>query len=396
MDYRVISADDHIDLPFLPQDLWQKRVPEKYRDRAPRVTEVDGELYWVCGDEKWDTWSLKPGTTSIRGGRRHALEKGGVLEYGVLRPTTTELRLADMDRDGIDATVMYGPIVPLFIKDPDLRRACYRAYNDWLAEFCATAPDRLIGVGLLPIDDAEAAADELRYLKQIGLRQSMFLAARANPPLWQKFWEPLWQAGEETGLPIGFHLGGGVRSAIDGPEGNTVGNVGVRVACGTMQLDEALACLTFGGVFERYPGLKVVLAETGIGWIPYLLERMDDTFNRIVDAKEYWNRYGGIPLTKMPSEYFRRQVWATFQLDHVGLRLLDLVGEDRVMWASDYPHADSTFPESQKAIEEQFRGIAPETRRRVLCENARQLYGLGGSGNGQAVGARDSGLASRA
>jgi hypothetical protein len=112
-----------------------------------------------------------------------------VLEPGVSRPTTTALRLADMDRDGVDATVMYGPIVPLLIKDPDLRRICYRAYNDWLAEFCATAPERLVGAGLIPIDDPKEAADEVRYLKHIGLRTGMFLAARVELPLWDEGWE---------------------------------------------------------------------------------------------------------------------------------------------------------------------------------------------------------------
>ena len=381
MEYRIISADDHIDLPFLPKDLWQKRVPEKYREQAPKVVELADGPYWVCGDEKWDAWSMRPGQNVARGGRRHALEKGGVLEFGVLRPTTTELRLADMDRDGVDASVMYGPITPLFIKDPDLRRVTYRAYNDWLGEFCATAPDRLIGVGLLPIDDAAAAAEELRYLKQIGLRHGMLLAARANPPLWDEYWEPLWEAGDETGLPIGFHLSGGVRSAVDsGPKVNTIGNRGTLVATLPVQIDEPLAAVIFSGALERHPNLKIVLAETGIGWLPYMLERMDDTYGRFLDAEEFWRTHGGLQLRMKPSEYFKRQVWATFQIDPVGLRLLDVIGEDRAMWASDYPHGDSTWPNSQQAIEEQFRGVPEELRRRVLCENARTLYGLG---NGQ-------------
>lgn len=377
MEYRVISADDHIDLPFLPQDLWQKRVPGKYRDRAPQVEDVDGTLHWVCDGEKWDVWSLHPGTTSIRGGRRHALEKGGVLEFGVNRPTITELRLADMDRDGVDATVMYGPIVPLMVTDPDLRRVCYRAYNDWLAEFCSTAPDRLIGAGLVPSDDPHAAADEVRHLKSVGLRTGMFLAAMAEPALWDRAWDPLWQAADETGIALGFHLGGGLRSVVtSGPKANTIGNMGVRVACGTVQLDESLAAVVFSGALERYPNLKVVLAETGIGWLPYFVERMDDSYNRFLDAEEYWRTHGGLALRMKPSEYFKRQVWATFQIDPVGLRLLDVIGDDRVMWASDYPHADSTWPKSQESIQEQFRQVPEPTRRRVLRENAKSLYGL--------------------
>jgi predicted TIM-barrel fold metal-dependent hydrolase len=300
-----------------------------------------------------------------------------VFEHGMLRPTTTALRLADMDRDGVDATVMYGPIVPLLIKDPELRRVCYRAYNDWLAEFCATAPERLIGAGLIPIDDPKMAADEMRYLRQIGLRTGMFLAAQVEVPLWDEAWEVLWEAASETGIPIGFHLGGGLRTVLaGGPKANHAGNVGVRISCATLQIDEALAAVIFGGALERHPGLKIVLAETGIGWLPYMLERMDETHRRFLDAGEYWRAQGGLPFTQPPSAYWRRQLWATFQTDHAGLRLIDLLGADRVMWASDYPHPDSTWPESQAAIAENFQGAAPETRRRILCDNARALYGL--------------------
>jgi predicted TIM-barrel fold metal-dependent hydrolase len=377
MDYRVISADDHIDLPWLPRDLWDKRVPAAWRERAPRVVDTADGPWWVCGDERWDMWGGRRGAAGAQGGRRTALERGGVLEPGVLRPTTTALRLEDMARDGIDATVMYGPIVPLLVGDPALRRVCYRAYNDWLAEFCATAPERLIGAGLVPIDDPRMAADEVRHLRALGLRTGMFLAARVETPLWDEAWEPLWEAAAETGVVIGFHLSGGLRTvAFGGPKANHPGNMGVRVACSTVQMDEPLAAVIFAGALERHPRLRIVLAETGIGWLPYMLERMDDSYRKFVDAPEYWRAHGGLRITMEPSAYFRRQIWATFQTDLAGLRLLDTLGEDRVMWASDYPHADSTWPESQKAIADNFKDVAPGARRRITCDNARALYGL--------------------
>jgi predicted TIM-barrel fold metal-dependent hydrolase len=377
MEYRIVSADDHIDLQWLPKDLWQRRVPDRWRERAPRVVDTPEGPYWVCGDDRWDAWGGRTGAAGAMGGRRTALERGGVLEPGVLRPTTTALRLADMDRDGVDATVMYGPIVPLLIADPELRRVCYRAYNDWLAEFCATAPERLVGAGLVPIDDPASAADEVRYLRKIGLRTGMLLAARVELPLWDEAWEPLWEAAAGAALPLGFHLGGGLRTVqFSGPKATRPGNMGVRVACSTLQMDEPLAAVIFSGALERHPGLKIVLAETGIGWLPYMLERLDDTYRKFLDAEEYWRRQGGLALTRLPSAYFRRQVWATFQTDHAGLRLLDVLGADRVMWASDYPHADSTWPDSQQAIEESFRHVPAGACRRILCDNARELYGL--------------------
>src|SRR5262249_49664011 len=289
MEYRIISADDHIDLQWLPKDLWQTRVPTQWRGRAPEVVDTPDGPYWVCGNDRWDSWGGRKGAAGAQGGRRTAIERGGVLEPGVLRPTTTALRLADMDRDGIDATVMYGPIVPLLIADPALRRVCYRAYNEWLAEFCATAPDRPVGAGLIPIDEPPHPPQEVQHLRELRLRTGMFLAARAELPLWDRAWDPLWQAAADTGIPIGFHLGGGLRTvAFSGPKATDPGNMGVRVACGTLQMDEALAAVVFSGALERYPALKIVLAETGIGWLPYMLERMDDTYQKFVDAEAYW------------------------------------------------------------------------------------------------------------
>ena len=377
MEYRIISADDHIDMQWLPRDLWRKRVPQSWRDRAPKVVETADGPYWMCGDDRWDPWGGRRGAAGAMGGRRLALERGGVLEPGVLRPTTTELRLADMDRDGVDATVMYGPIVPLLIKDPELRQVCYRAYNEWLAEFCATAPKRLVGAGLIPIDDPAVAAEEVRHLKRLALRTGMLLAARVELPLWDRAWDPLWEAAAETGIVLGFHLGGGLRTVtFSGPKAADAGNMGVRVSCSTLQMDEPLAAVVFSGALERYPGLRIVLAETGIGWLPYMIERMDDTYQKFLDAGEYWRAHGGLRLTMEPSAYFRRQIWATFQTDYAGLRLLDVLGEHRVMWASDYPHADSTWPDSRKAVEDNFKDVAPAARRRILCDNAKELYGL--------------------
>lgn len=377
MEYRIVSADDHIDMQWLPKDLWQKRVPAAWRERAPRVVDTPEGPCWVCGDERWDSWGGRTGVAGAMGGRRLALERGGVLEHGVLRPTTTALRLADMDRDGVDATVMYGPIVPLLVEGPELRRVCYRAYNDWLAEFCATAPERLIGAGLIPIDDPRSAADEVRHLRQLRLRTGMFLAASVKEPLWEDAWEPLWEAAAETGVVIGFHLGGGLRTVtFKGPKATHRGNMGVRVSASTLQMDEPLAAVIFSGALERHPNLRIVLAETGIGWLPYMLERLDDTYDKFLDAPEFWKRVGGMAITMEPSRYFKRQVWATFQTDRAGLRLLDLLGDDRVMWASDYPHADSTWPESRKAIEDNFKDVPAGSRRRILCDNARTLYGL--------------------
>jgi uncharacterized protein len=143
-----------------------------------------------------------------------------------------------------------------------------------------------------------------------------------------------------------------------------------------LQLVDPLVGIIFSGVLERHPGVRLVLAEAGIGWIPYVLERMDHEYDKYVEAREGWEARGGIPIPLLPSEYFRRQVWATFQDDPAGLGLLSSIGEDRVMWASDYPHPDSTWPHSRRVIAAQMGGLPEDTRRKLTHDNASALYGL--------------------
>ena len=372
VDFPIVSADDHIDLQWLPPDLWTSRVPTKLRDRVPQVKETASGEMWYLGDQ-----SLAPyGSPAMGGGLRSGLERGEAVRRGEFRPTTPKLRLEDMARDGVSASVMYGPVSPLSTSDPEVRQACFRAYNEWLADFCRAAPDQFVGVGLLPHDEPKQAAEEIYHLADLKLPEAAFLAARVPEPLFEPQWEPLWAAAEETGTIVGLHLGGGARTLTDQNRSATAAHMGTYLTIVQMKMDEALASVVMGGVLERHPGLKIVLAETGIGWLPYILQRMEHSFDRLKDSEAAWQAKGGIPLKLRPLEYFRRQVWATFQEDKAGIALLDWIGEDRVMWASDYPHPDGTWPYSQRAIEEQFGHLPEATRRKILGDNARALYGL--------------------
>jgi predicted TIM-barrel fold metal-dependent hydrolase len=143
-----------------------------------------------------------------------------------------------------------------------------------------------------------------------------------------------------------------------------------------LQLLDPLVGLIYSGVLARHPALRLVLAESGIAWLPYVLQRIDNEHRKYVEVRDVWAARGWAPLTERPSTYFHRQVWATFQDDAVGLGQLDTIGEDRVMWASDYPHPDSTWPHSQQVIAAQMRGLSDATRRKVTCDNARALYRL--------------------
>ena len=187
IEYRFISADDHIDLRWLPKDLWTERLPARLREHGPQVVENAKGAYWT-----WEGQTFSPHgyyTAAQGSGAMWAIERGGVMREGELRPTTAEMRLADMDRDGADASIMYGPTDPMAIADPELRRRCYEAYNDWLIDFCAAKPERLIGVAQLSMEDPECARDELdRLAKRGGLRHVNILASRATPPVYDEAW----------------------------------------------------------------------------------------------------------------------------------------------------------------------------------------------------------------
>jgi len=254
--------------------------------------------------------------------------------------------------------------------------ALARAYNDWLVDFCQAAPRRLIGAGILPADDPALATEELQRVARHGLRHVVLLAAAADPPLYHPAWEPFWAAAAETRIPIGLHLL--VSAPTAHPEVSPLAASVINGVEVPLQLLDPLVGLIYSGVMARHPDLRLVLAESGIAWLPYVLQRMDNEHRKYVEARAVWEARGWPPLECRPSEYFHRQVWATFQDDAVGLGQLATIGEDRVMWASDYPHPDSTWPHSQQVIAAQMADLPEPTRRRVTCENARALYALDG------------------
>lgn len=378
--YPIISADDHVDLQFLPADVFTSRVPAQLKDQVPYVVETEIGERWFYQGRDIGAHGTQKGTHNHPGGLKGALERSGTLREGELRPTTSKLRLEDMARDGVAAQVLYGPVsgmAALMSMNPAVLAQCFRAYNEWLAEFCASAPTQLLGAGILPYHNPQEAAAEVYHLAELKLPQAMFMAASAEPGLYEPDWEPLWVAGEETGVIIGFHISTGtLRSVKPEHRAQNLAATGTSLALIQMQMDEPFTEVILAGVLERHPALRVVVAEAGIGWIPYVLQRMEHAIDRLLANREYWEARGGFNLSLRPTEYFRRQMWATFQEDVVGIKLLEDIGVDRVMWASDYPHPDGTFPYSQQAIQDQLGHLDETTRRLITCENARKLYNL--------------------
>ena len=379
---RFISADDHIDLRWLPQDLWSERLPARLRERGPRVIENDHGAYW-----SWEGQTFSPHgyyTAAQGSGAMWAIERGGVMRPGELRPTTAELRLNDMDRDGAEASIMYGPTDPMAIGDPELRRLCYQAYNDWLSEFCAARPERLFGVPQLSMEDPLAARDELaRLARRGGLRHVNILASRASPPVYDDAWEPFWALAEEIDVPIGFHLAVVVKKSRLDESKRAAANLVVTVAAQFaqeppgMQLLEPMTGLIFDGVLDRHPRLKIVMAEAGLAWVPSMIQGLDIWYQRTRDGRRLTGEKP-IALPKLlPSEYFHRQIWISFVDDPLGVKMVgNVLDADKVMFGSDYPHPASTWPNSQAAIAAQIESLPAATVQKITRDNARALFGI--------------------
>ncbi len=359
---RIYSCDDHLDMAAVPPRLWEARLPRSLVERGPRVVDRDGQSVWVCEDR----------VLGRSGGSRllakfSAIGRAGIEDDG-FRAGTPELRLQDMDRDRLWASVIYGPLaIGLPIADPELQTACYAAWNDWaVEEFNAIAPDRLSVLAFLPGHAPEAAAKELQRAAKRGHRGAVidvFDIDVADPA-----WDTLWAAAADVGLPISFHLKDGTWSRqLSYRVGKWQSAAFASVL--PLQLDEPLAIMMFSGALERHPGLKLVLAEAGIGWLPYFIGRMDLEWRSLRDKLDF-------ATTLAPSELFRRQVLVTFEEEALGARLIPLVGADSCMWASDYPHTDSTFPNSTHAIEEALGSLCEEDRRKITSTNCARLYGF--------------------
>jgi len=364
----LYSCDDHLDLRAVPPDLWERRLAAADVERGPRVVEHDGQRTWVCEGRVLGGSGNPRGSAALKA--LNAIGRAGIDDDGY-RAGNAALRLQDMDRDGLAASVVYGPLsLGLPIHEAGLQSACYAAWNDWaVEEFNAADPDRLCALAFLPAHSPEAAAAELRRCREIGHRGAIIDVFEIDAG--DRAWDPLWSAAEETGMPISVHIKDGTSSGLSYRVGKWQSAAFATVL--PLQLDEYLAIFLFGGALERHPALTLVLAESGVGWLPYFLARADMEWRELRDKLDYAPQ---VP----PSELFRNQVMATFEEDALGTDLIPLLGVDRCMWASDYPHTDSTFPESRRVVAETLGALPADAVRKLTVTNCADLYGFPLSG----------------
>ena len=374
MDYRIISADCHIDMTWMPGDLWVKNAPAKFKEQVPQVRETpDGPHWYVEGKDLGVYGGLGFGFDRVQRGYSKHVDK--MFEVGFYEggphPTTPALRIKDQDLDGIDAEVMYGILgIGLKMTDRELIQVVYEIYNDWAGDFCKTNPRRFVSLACIPNHDPIAAAKELRRAASLGLKGADFAVSTAVYPIWHGAWDALWAAAQECRMPISFHtIGYPVREPADEQMAKDyyLRYRATRTTMFQMSAAEYLASIVFSGALDRFPGFKFVLGEAGVTWLPYILDRMDE---------EYEDRYYQLNLSMKPSELWRRQGYSTYQREPSLAPMISLIGEDTIMWGSDYPHPDGIWPDSQKWIAEDLGSVSPAVQRKILCENAGKLYGL--------------------
>ena len=388
--YRYISADSHLEID---SKHWLPRVPEKYRGLAPRlVRQTDGSDAWIIADK-----ITRPAAAAdLYGGkgRDQYLPFNGRYE-GTPGTGSAEQRLREQDQDGIDAEVLFpsqqgGPKFWRRIDDNPVYKAILRAYNGWLVEeYCASAPERLIGVGILPLgctlDDVIA---ELEYCAHAGFKTVLlqgFPAGKAYPSAED---DNFWVRAQELHMPVSVHVDldrAGERQAplFKYPQEpdeimkklthdlvDQVSRFGPVRGNGSV----AAAQWVLSGLFDRFPTLNIFFAENQIGWIPFFLQAADVRYDR---HHRWADRLLGLkPLKRPPSEYIRQHFLWGFQFDRVGVELRHKINVDRLMWGSDFPHQESDWPESLKIIDKNFAGVPDDEKHKMVCGNAVEFFRL--------------------
>jgi predicted TIM-barrel fold metal-dependent hydrolase len=364
----LASSDSHI---LEPADLWSTRVDAAFRDRAPKVVHVDESQEWHADGIRFHTVRATGYQAGVRFSRPEDLSLNGRLEDIRAGGMDPHAHVQDMDLDGVAATVLYPTVgLQLYrVADTNLFSACVRAYNDHVADFCKPYPQRLKGIALLNVDNIRETVEELERAAKMGLAGAL-IPVRPYVRYDHPGYEPLWTAAQRLDMPLTLHIGTERWRPDIGIPGAPLD--AVVFSAGGQDLRLSVAALIFGGVFERFPGLKVIAAEFEISWALYLMNRMDDTYkNRVAGLKG--RRFEG---SVIPSDFFRRNMYISFQEDAMGIEARYHIGVDHLMWGADYPHAESTFPRSREIIDEIFKGLPTEEKAKITRDNAVRLYGF--------------------
>jgi predicted TIM-barrel fold metal-dependent hydrolase len=376
LPYKPISADSHVSEP---PNLYRDYIDPKYRDRAPYVAETPtgGQTYVIEGMGDTGRYTVDVGFMSAAGLAPEDI-KAGKHTYADIYPGGWDgkARVADQDRDGVGGEVIY-PSVGMAIcnhPDADFKDACSKAYNRWLAEFVAPAPDRLFGLGQTAVLTPERTVKDLEEIKAAGFAGVMLPCEPSEEDLEydDPAFDQVWEAAVDLKMPIAFHI---LTSRRGRPK--------IRVEAADKRRNMAhfhhtliranqdvISTFIWGGVFERFPKLKLVCAEADAGWVPHFAYRLDHFYHR------HRHHQGVDDMSRLPSEQLYDNVYFTFQDDLVALNSLDMMNPRRLLWANDFPHSDSTWPWSQQLLAEQTRNISDADRKAILRDNVVEAFNL--------------------
>jgi predicted TIM-barrel fold metal-dependent hydrolase len=386
-EYRLMSSDGHLEVP---PERWVHRVPQKYRDRAPRTIRLPdgGDALLIEGQPL-----LEANFLDLRAGRPAGQwQPFGLKVEDAAGTGSAEQRVREQDQDGMDAEVLFpamvaGPVFWRNIRHDEVYKAVIRAYNDWLGEeYCTVAPDRLIGMGVMPITNVGDAIAEMEHCARLGLKGILLGALPSSlgypTPADDKFWA----AAVDMDMPVTVHVAfnrTGARAAqptfkypreepeimgrIRRPFLEWITNFGLPPAI-------SIAQLVLAGVFERFPTLKVFFAETRLGWVPFWLEHADLWYQRHIGWAE--DMLGFKPLKALPSDYVREHIYFSVQYEHVAVELRQHVGVDRIMFATDFPHIECEWPNSKPLVEKIYADVPEDEKTRMLAGNAVEFFKL--------------------
>lgn len=334
----LISADSHV---IEDPQLWKKRLPRSFQDRAPVFPE-------------------------LKVGGQFQARMGG---------HDPKKRVSEMAVDGVSGEVLYPSFcLDLYgLSDAALQEACFQVYNDWIIEYCSAAPDRLFGIGNLSCFNIVNAVKELERCKKGGLRGAMVWQVTPDDlPFHGDHYDPLWAAAQDLEMPISMHILTGPPYPFPRPTPVRIPHLYFPKAVNEKLFFAAnmLSSLITGGALERFPRLKIVLVESEVSWLPFILSQFDKYWSRCKD----FNVQSKMKLN--PGEYFDRQIYSTFFNDPPSGMILGKWGTNNCMWSNDYPHLNSTWPESRKVIERDLGHLTVDIRKRLLSENVRELYNL--------------------
>ena len=369
-DYQLISADSHV---LEPPHLWVTYVPKKFHDKVPRVVH-DGD-----GGEAWQfAPDVPPAPIGIyaSAGRKHE----EVCWTGVTFATANQgnfrggPRLEEQDVDGVDAEVLFGSarMMSHFFSDPDpeFHLAGVQAYNNWLSEeIVSVDPTRLIGLACIPALGVEAAIREMERCLKLGFRGVWLNAMPSVGSTIRPEDDAFWQAAQSNGVAVHFHVRVMRKINKPKPKGVRGDDLTGLATVGAADMITDMSEIISSGVHDRFPDLVWVAVETGCGWIPYVLEQLDD---------RWWRNRWWLPvkLKHEPSFYFHRNWRASFMIDHYAVSNRHVIGVDNMLWSTDYPHHGCDWPETRRVVDDMMRDVPADERRKLCALNAAKLYKL--------------------